>query len=45
MVGYAGYLFLKTFIEDETGLFCGTVWLKIVEIIFLFCVTCWFGLI
>jgi hypothetical protein len=41
MVGYANYLFLKTFIEDFTGLLYGWVWLKIVEITFLSLVTCY----
>jgi hypothetical protein len=40
-VGYASYLFLKTFIEDFTGLSYGWVWLKIVEITFLSLVTCY----
>lgn len=41
MVSCASYLFLKTLIEDFTGLLYGWVWLKIVEIIFLSFVTCY----
>jgi len=41
MMGYAGYVFLKTVIEDCTGLLYGWVGLKIVEIFFLSFVICY----
>jgi hypothetical protein len=41
MVGYAGYLLFTTIIEDYTGLLYGWVWLKIVEIIYLYFMTCY----